>query len=108
MSTTLSNQPSATGDVVIVGAGLAGSLLATMLGQRGYRVRVYERRPDPRLTGAERGRSINLAISTRGLTALNSVGLTDEVLARGLPMHGRMLHPVDGEQEYQSYSADGQ
>lgn len=108
MSTTLSNQPSATGDVVIVGAGLAGSLLATMLGQRGYRVRVYERRADPRLTGAERGRSINLAISTRGLTALNSVGLTDEVLARGLPMHGRMLHPVDGEQEYQSYSADGQ
>lgn len=94
--------------VIIVGAGLAGSLLATMLGQRGYTVDVYERRSDPRLTGAERGRSINLAISTRGLTALAEVGLQDDVLARSLPMHGRMLHPIVGEEEFQSYSADGE
>ena len=93
--------------VIIVGAGLAGSLLATMLGKRGYHVEVYERRSDPRNTGAERGRSINLAISTRGLTALAEVGLQDTVLSRALPMHGRMLHPVSGDEVFQSYSAAG-
>ena len=94
--------------VAIVGAGLTGALLATMLGRRGYDVAVYERRSDPRATGAERGRSINLAISTRGLTALRHVGLEERVLARGLLMKGRMIHTVDGEQEYQPYSADGE
>ena len=94
--------------VAIVGSGLTGALLATMLGQRGYPVDVYERRDDPRVTGAERGRSINLAISTRGLTALRQVGLEDAVLARALLMKGRMIHQVDGEQEFQPYSSDGE
>lgn len=94
--------------VTIVGAGLTGALLATMLGRRGYTVQVYERRPDPRLSGAERGRSINLAISTRGLTALREVGLEEQVLSRGLLMTGRMIHTVEGEQSYQPYSADGE
>lgn len=94
--------------VVIIGAGLTGSLLAAMLGQRGVTVDVYERRPDPRQTGAERGRSINLAISTRGLTALREVGLEDLALARGLPMSGRMIHGADGSQSFQPYSADGE
>lgn len=94
--------------VAIVGAGLTGALLATMLGQRGYDVTIYERRDDPRVTGAERGRSINLAISTRGLTALRQVGLEDAVLARALLMKGRMIHQVDGEQEFQPYSSDGE
>lgn len=94
--------------VAIVGAGLTGALLATMLGQRGYGVTIYERRSDPRATGAERGRSINLAISTRGLTALRQVGLEDAVLARALLMKGRMIHQVDGEQEFQPYSSDGE
>ena len=93
--------------VVIVGAGLTGALLATMLGQRGVPVDVYERRGDPRLSGAERGRSINLAISTRGLTALRDVGLEDEALSRGILMRGRMIHN-DGVEEFQSYSADGE
>ena len=93
--------------VVIVGAGLTGALLATMLGQRGYDVAVYERRVDPRQTGAERGRSINLAISTRGLTALQQVGLEQEVLERALPMTGRMIHDAEGAQEFQPYSSDG-
>ena len=93
--------------VVIVGAGLTGALLATMLGQRGYAVSVYERRTDPRQTGAERGRSINLAISTRGLTALQQVGLEDAVLERALLMTGRMIHSAEGEQEFQPYSAEG-
>ncbi len=94
--------------VTIIGAGLTGALLATMLGQRGHAVDVYERRSDPRLTGAERGRSINLAISTRGLTALREVGLEDAVLERALLMRGRMIHAHDGVQSFQPYSADGQ
>ncbi|GLW64991.1 kynurenine 3-monooxygenase [Actinomadura rubrobrunea] len=93
--------------VAVVGAGLAGCLLATLLGRRGIPVTVYERRPDPRVAGHERGRSINLAISTRGLAALEEVGLREEALARALPMHGRMVHPLGGEQNFQSYSADG-
>jgi kynurenine 3-monooxygenase len=93
--------------VAVVGAGLAGCLLATLLGRRGVAVTVYERRPDPRVTGAERGRSINLAISARGLDALEHVGLRQQALARALPMHGRMVHPVSGGQSFRPYSADG-
>jgi len=94
--------------VVVVGAGLVGSLLACSLGRRGYRVDVYERRPDPRVASAERGRSINLALSERGLDALRRIDLADEVMAPALPMHGRMMHGRDGSLTYQSYSADGQ
>ncbi len=96
-----------TADVGIVGAGLAGSLLACFLGRRGLRVRLYERRPDPRLGTVERGRSINLAISERGLDALRRVGLEAEVMADALPMRGRMIHPVDGPVDFQPYSARG-
>ena len=78
--------------VVVVGAGLVGSLLACYLGRRGYAVDVYERRPDPRAAEAERGRSINLALSERGLDALRRIDLVDTVMAPALPMHGRMIH----------------
>lgn len=91
---------------MIVGAGLAGSLLACLLARRGYRVSVYERRSDPRVAGADTGRSINLAISERGLAALAEVGLADTVLARGLPMRGRMLHDARGRLAFQAYAAD--
>lgn len=93
--------------VVVVGAGLAGSLLATLLGRRGVTVTVYERRSDPRVHGAERGRSINLALSARGLSALREVGLEPLALDNALPMAGRMVHPVTGEAALQPYSADG-
>jgi kynurenine 3-monooxygenase len=92
--------------VAIVGAGLAGALLAVLLGRRGLPVTVYERRPDPRVAGAERGRSINLAVSARGLAALEQVGLRDRSLKQALPMHGRMVHPLPGAQNFQPYSAD--
>ncbi|MFI0408511.1 FAD-dependent oxidoreductase [Actinomadura sp. 3N508] len=94
--------------VAIIGAGLAGCLLAVLLGRRGVPVTVYERRPDPRVAGAERGRSINLAISARGLAALEQVGLRDQSLKQALPMHGRMVHPLAGGQNFQPYSADGE
>ena len=93
--------------VAIVGAGLAGCLLATLLARRGIDVTVYERREDPRVTAPERGRSINLAISARGLEALDQVGLRDQALSRALPMHGRMVHGRDGQQSFRPYSADG-
>ncbi|GGT79612.1 FAD-dependent oxidoreductase [Actinomadura citrea] len=93
--------------VAIVGAGLAGCLLAVLLGRRGIPVTVYERRPDPRVAGTERGRSINLAVSARGLAALEQVGLRDQSLKQALPMHGRMVHPLPGAQNFQPYSADG-
>ncbi|WP_229403499.1 FAD-dependent oxidoreductase [Micromonospora okii] len=94
-------------EIAVVGAGLAGCLLACFLARRGHRVALYERRPDPRTGRAERGRSINLALSERGLDALRRVGLAEQVLADALPMRGRMIHPVAGEPSFQSYSAAG-
>jgi kynurenine 3-monooxygenase len=98
---------SSRGPVALIGGGLAGCLLATLLGRRGYEVTVFERRPDPRTAGAERGRSINLALSARGLDALDRVGLRESALATALPMRGRMVHRVHGEPNLQLYSADG-
>ncbi len=93
--------------VAIVGGGLVGSLLACYLGRRGYQVDVYERRPDPRTAEVERGRSINLALSERGIDALRRIDLVDTVMAPALPMHGRMMHDVNGHLTFQSYSATG-
>ncbi|WP_329002567.1 FAD-dependent monooxygenase [Kribbella sp. NBC_00709] len=93
--------------VAIVGAGLTGSLLACFLARRGLSVTLYERRPDPRVAQVERGRSINLAISERGLDALRRIGLVDEVMADALPMKGRMIHPVTGPLDFQAYSVSG-
>src|SRR4029453_11857651 len=90
--------------VAIVGAGLPGSLLACYLARRGLDVTLYERRPDPRTGQAERGRSINLAISERGLDALRRIDLDRQVMADALPMGGRMIHPVSGELDFQPYS----
>jgi kynurenine 3-monooxygenase len=89
---------------VIAGAGLAGSLLAVMLGRRGWTVDVYERRGDPRARGFIGGRSINLALSTRGITALERAGLAEPVLAEAIPMRGRMMHDHAGELTFQAYS----
>ncbi|GIH09288.1 kynurenine 3-monooxygenase [Rhizocola hellebori] len=94
--------------VAIVGAGLAGCLLACFLTRRGYAVELYERRPDPRSGKAERGRSINLALSERGLDALRRIGLDQQVMKDALPMKGRMIHPISGELDFQQYSADGE
>ncbi|MGE3803440.1 MAG: FAD-dependent oxidoreductase [Gemmataceae bacterium] len=90
----------------IVGAGLAGGLLACHLGKAGRRVHLYEERPDPRSTEIDQGRSINLAISVRGIHALRQVGLADDVLARAIPMRGRMMHDRHGQLTFQPYGKD--
>jgi kynurenine 3-monooxygenase len=93
--------------VAVVGGGLAGCLLACFLARRGLCVAVFERRPDPRMGEVERGRSINLAISERGLDALRRLDLAGQIMADALPMRGRMIHPVQGPLDFQSYSLDG-
>jgi kynurenine 3-monooxygenase len=79
---------------VLIGSGLAGGLLAAYLGRRGYEVDLYERRADPREGNIVGGRSINLAVSTRGIHALQQLGIADEVLRHAIPMRGRMIHPA--------------
>jgi kynurenine 3-monooxygenase len=83
-------------EVVIAGAGLAGTLLAIILGRRGYRVSLFEKRPDPRLAPVESGRSINLALSRRGAYALESVDLLSAVLQHAVPIVGRAIHTPAG------------
>ncbi len=95
------------GRVVIVGAGLVGCLAACFLSRRGYTVEVFERRSDPRRGDVERGRSINLALSERGLDALRRIDLESSVMAPALPMYGRAMHGVDGVESFQTYSAEG-
>lgn len=95
-------------EFVVAGAGLGGSLMAALLGRAGHRVTVLERRADPRTGLVEAGRSINLAISERGLHALARLGLTDAILRIATPLHGRMIHPVSGPLAFQAYGRKGQ
>lgn len=92
--------------VAVVGAGLVGSLLSVFLARRGVAVDVYERRPDMRRQNVDRGRSINLAVSTRGLHALRQVGFEEEILRQAVPMRGRMIHASAGEVSLQRYGRD--
>lgn len=94
--------------IVLVGGGLAGSLMSIYLAKRGYEVHLYERRDDMRTGQYQGGRSINLALSTRGITALEKVGLVDEILSISIPMYGRMMHSVSGDLNYQAYGRDDQ
>ncbi|MDR3615212.1 MAG: NAD(P)/FAD-dependent oxidoreductase [Candidatus Obscuribacterales bacterium] len=93
-------------EIALVGGGLVGSLLALSLARRGFDVDVYERRPDMRTSKISAGRSINLALSTRGIKALNTVGLEGKVLEIAIPMRGRMIHPVKGDLAFQQYGKD--
>jgi len=92
--------------LVLIGSGLAGGLLAAHLGRRGYDVELYERRADPREGNLVGGRSINLALSTRGIHALEQLGIADEVLKHAIPMPGRMIHDRSGELHFSPYDRD--
>jgi len=91
---------------VLIGSGLAGGLLATYLGRRGYEVDLFERRADPREGNIVGGRSINLAISTRGIHALEQIGIAEEALQHAIPMRGRMIHDRSGELHFSPYDVD--
>lgn len=95
-------------NVTIIGAGLVGSLLSIYLSRRGYKVKVYERRGDMRKEKMSAGRSINLALSDRGLLALEKVGLAEEIKKIAIPMHGRFIHNLDGSTAFQPYGKEGQ
>jgi kynurenine 3-monooxygenase len=93
-------------DITIIGAGLVGALLATLLAQRGFAVTVFERRRDPRVAGYAGGRSINLALAERGLHGLRMAGMTDAVMKLAVMMRGRMVHHRDGHAELLRYGRD--
>ncbi|MFN7262124.1 MAG: FAD-dependent oxidoreductase [Cyclobacteriaceae bacterium] len=94
--------------IAITGAGLVGSLLAIYLKNRGYQVSVFERRNDMRKSAGYEGRSINLALSNRGIRALEEVGLAEELKKEAIPMHGRMIHDLQGNLNFQPYGKAGQ
>ena len=95
-------------EVTIIGAGLVGSLLAIYLLKKGYKVSIYERRGDMRKETLSAGRSINLALSDRGIKALEEVGIMDEIRKIAIPMHGRKMHNADSTEAYQAYGKVGQ
>lgn len=93
---------------IIVGAGLVGSLWAVYLSKAGYKVNIYERRPDIRKAEISAGKSINLALSNRGWKALDAVGVGDEIRKIAIPMYGRIMHDMEGNLTNQPYGKEGQ
>lgn len=91
--------------IIVSGAGLVGSLLALRMLQKGYDVDVFESRSDLRTTSISAGKSINLALSPRGLQALRKVGVIDQVLKNVIEMEGRLIHEINGDLKFQAYSA---
>ena len=90
--------------VIIIGAGLSGSLLAIYLAKRGIKTEIYEARGDMRAEKMSAGRSINLALSNRGIAALREIGMDEFMLKEAVPMHGRMIHAVDWQTKLLPYS----
>ena len=89
--------------ITLIGAGLNGPLLALGLVRRGFRVQIFERRPDMRRVRISAGRSINLALSTRGIHALTQAGLWEEMQNIIIPMKGRMMHAATSKLTFQPY-----
>ena len=94
------------GTITLIGAGLNGPLLGLELVKRGFQVEIYERRPDMRRVQISAGRSINLALSTRGIHALAAAGLWEQMQKIIIPMKGRMMHSTDSKLTFQPYGKD--
>jgi len=94
--------------IAIVGGGLVGSMLSIYLAKRGYMISVFERRSDMRKHSADAGRSINLALSNRGIKSLEEIGLADQLKQASVPMRGRMMHDLHGKLTFQPYGKEGQ
>ncbi len=95
-------------EIIVLGAGLVGSLVSIYLARRGFKVRIYERRADMRKEDIPAGRSINLALSDRGWLGLKGAGIEEEIRKVAIPMHGRVMHSVKGELTFQPYGEKGQ
>jgi kynurenine 3-monooxygenase len=95
-------------NVNIIGAGLVGSLLSIYLAKRGYKIELFERRPDMRKANISAGKSINLALSDRGWKGLEGVGIAEEIKKIAIPMYGRCIHHKDGSTAFQPYGKDNQ
>ena len=94
--------------ITIVGGGLSGPVMAMYLAKKGIRVDIYERRPDMRKENISAGRSINLAISKRGIAALEEIGVFHQISSRLIPMYGRKIHDIDGNNRFLSYGRSDQ
>ncbi len=94
--------------VIVVGAGLVGSLWAVFLARRGYSVKVFERRSDMRSAGYSGGKSINLAMSERGWKAIEKAGIREKIEKVAIPMPGRMIHSMASELTFQPYGKEGE
>ncbi|KAA3440124.1 FAD-dependent oxidoreductase [Rufibacter hautae] len=92
----------------VMGGGLVGCLLSLYLAKQGYRVDVYERRPDLRRTDLGGGRSINLALSDRGWRALETIGIAEDIRKVAIPMYQRVMHDKNGNLSFQPYGQEGQ
>ena len=92
--------------ITLIGAGLTGPLLGLELAKRGFAVEIYERRPDMRRVCIDAGRSINLALSTRGIHALAQAGLWEQMQNIVIPMKGRMMHSISSDLTFQPYGKD--
>lgn len=92
--------------IIVVGAGLVGSLLTILLGKKGYKLKLIERRPDTRKNKQYAGKSINLALSDRGIRALKYAEVMDEIMKISIPVYGRTIHQPDSSIVFQPYSAD--
>ncbi len=108
MSSPIMDTPSSKAAITIAGAGPVGALLAVILGRAGYRVNLYESRPDSRKHSIYQGKSINIALSDRGWLALESVGIADEIRQQAIPMTKRIMHSLDGKLTHQPYGKKGQ
>ena len=94
--------------ITIVGGGLSGPVMAMYLAKKGIRVDIYERRPDMRKEKISAGRSINLAISKRGITALEEIGVFHKISSQIIPMYGRKIHNIDGSTRFLPYGRSDQ
>ena len=92
--------------VNIIGAGLTGPLLSIYLSKKGFNVSLYEKRPDCRISSNYNGRSINLALSERGINALKEISLYDNIKDLLIPMGGRMIHRIGESLDFQPYGSN--
>lgn len=103
-SSLVNNKPDSSLHITLIGAGLAGCLMAIYLARRGFKVDIYEKRPDIRKKPEiSSGRSINLTLAARGIQSLKEVGLYDKIMQLTVPLNGRIIHTIDGSQTFQSY-----